>query len=188
MAHVLDIVSVVDRADDLAVVWWVDPNPPSKASEQCGAWVLPADDPRVGDLVAGRWLLATPAGAAAVRQLGAEPRAVVDVRATVTAVTDEISRLHGLFLTEVAKPGKQTMTEPTWPVVGAPIDLARPPQADAAEPAACTALGVARWTARLSRTWHALEEERSRRPYLREAGTSAHRPVPLRAREDAAWA
>ena len=136
-------IVVVDQVEDRVVGWHVSIG----AGTKPGAWVLPADDPRIERLLADRVLVTT---ARAAQRFGRG----TDVSGLAFAIIAETSAL------DAAVPGERL----AWPRLATRTTAA--PTGDAQS--------LVRWVSDLLRTWEAVERERLTHPVLvARAGTGA---------------
>lgn len=164
----MQIVAVVDAdaATNTVAVWHVDIGSVAPGmSRMCGAWVITNEADKVELLTRDRLLVATPAGAAAIRSAGGAAAGTVDLAGTVNNVASEQDRLQAIYDSLPAS-RRKTLAAPSWPHVPAAVDLSEPPKADNTDPVVAVALGLARFLERLANAWADGERERIARSYL----------------------
>lgn len=182
---VIPVLAVVDAEGTTVVVWWVDVQEPSGLNRLCGAWVLPAATaPVVEDLVFGRYLLATPEGAALLGALGVSGGRSVDAAETLAAVAqvlDELARAHDEHARTL--PRGRALVAPAWPVLPQWPRTSDGPTGG--NDVVARALGIAGWVTSLCTAWSSIEGQRLARPHLRGLGGPQARILPVRAVGDA---
>ena len=139
------IVVVDQPAEDKVVGWHVS------AGVKAGAWVLPADDPRIERLLADRVLVTTPRAA---QRFGRG----TDVSGLAFAIIAETSAL------DAAVTGDRL----AWPRLATRTTAA--PTGDAQS--------LVRWVGDLLRTWELVEQQRLATPALVARGGAQARPFP----------
>jgi hypothetical protein len=143
------IVVIDQPVEDRVVGWHVNVG----ASGMAGAWVLAADDPRVGTLLEGRVLVTTDRAAYRFGR-GA------DVHHLAMAIVAETSALQLVS-----------------PLISAPVPTRAKPKV-AADPMASAALTLAQWVADLLAAWDRIEAQRLADPLLAGRGGAVARPLP----------
>lgn len=190
-----DVVAVVDVAQDgRLVIWHVDISPDNGLARMAGAWVLSLDESagqqdepaglaaesagRAADLLRGRRVLASAAGAAAVAALAVDIAGFVDPAGTLDDMADRIATLQAAFDAEARK-----LVSPTWPALPEPLDFA---SVAASMPDGtghvAVALGAARWLEDAAVRWEKIEAQRVARKFLAPFGGPTRRPLHLRCR------
>jgi hypothetical protein len=161
------IVVVDQPVDDRVVGWHVNVGD-GLESTMAGAWVLPADDPRISRLLVGRILVTTEKAA-----LRFGPGA--GVASLAFALVAESSALDSAFAAHVAAlpSAKRSLVTPRWPRIPT-----RPGAETAGDPLASNALSLARWVSDLLTAWDRIEKERLTRPFLAMRGGELARPLP----------
>jgi hypothetical protein len=172
------VLAVVDGADGVPVVWWVDLGPRTAGmSRLCGAWVLEGADvsKTLLSLTATRAALFTADGQMILKEHDVAIDRVLDVAATLAAVVAIRDDLQAAYA-EVATT-KKSLTAPRWPTLPDPLDV-ETAQVPGGDPRTSRALGIARWLNELCRAWEAVEDERLKRSYMRALGGTADRALP----------
>jgi hypothetical protein len=161
------IVVIDQPVGDRVVGWHVNVGE-GLESTMAGAWVLPADDNRIGRLLVGRILVTTEKAAL---RFGAG----ADVAGLAFAIVAETSALDAAFSAHVASlpSSKRSLVSPRWPRIPT-----RPTAETAGDPLASNALTLARWVANLLAAWDRIEKERLSRAFLVPRGGEAARPLP----------
>lgn len=161
----MQIVAVVDAAAHTVIVWHVDVGTEVPGmSRMCGAWVV--TEPRKVELLTrGRLVVATVAGAAAMRSAGCTPAGALDLVQTVKSVVAERDRLQAIYDALPAS-RKKNLVVPRWPHIPDTIDPTSPPRTEGADNAVAVALSVARYLDELAAAWTAIERQRIARTYL----------------------
>lgn len=173
----MQTVAVVDAAATTVAVWHVSVgNDAPGMSRMCGAWVLNDEPQKVELLTRDRHVVATPAGAEALRSIKITP-ARMDPTEIVNAVIAERDRLQAIY-DALPTSRKKTLVAPSWPHIPSTIDLDDPPKAQATEATVAVALGVARFVEQLATAWADLERQRTVRDYLTDG--TAGRPSGVR--------
>ena len=139
-------IVVIDQPDDDRVVGWH-----VSVGTKPGAWVLPADDPRIEKLLADRVMVAT---ARAAQRFGRG----TDVAGLAFAIIAETSAL------DAALPGQP---------IGWPRLAIRPTAAPTGD-----AQSLVRWISDLLQTWAGVERLRLATPALVARGGELPRPFP----------
>src|SRR3954447_7077667 len=175
------VLAVVDTADGVPVIWWVDLGPRiSGMSRLCGAWVLEEADPveKLRALTATRAVAATRDGRALLNKHQAAVDQVLDPAATLAASVAVRDELQAAYEHAVAtRKNGRSLTAPRWPSLPAPLDVETAEELGG-DPRTSRALGIARWIDRLCTAWDAIEEQRLARAYMRSLGGPAARPLP----------
>lgn len=178
----LPVVAVVDAVGSTAVIWWVDVAGSPGLSRMCGAWELPeASAGQVFSLVAGRYVLATPAGQALLQRLGVNAAPTIEaevVREAVQRHLQVLVKAHQEHCEKLPAARRNALIHPVWPDV--PAVLERLPATGQGHQVAA-ALALARWVASLCAAWEQIEGQRVRRPHLRPLGASGTGDLPLHA-------
>lgn len=149
-------IVVVDQPVEDRVVGWHVSVGAGLAPSKPGAWVLPADDPRIERLLTGR-VLVTTARAAARFGRGTE------VTGLAFAIIAETSALDAVLAAQPVP--RQAMA---WPRLAT-----RPTAAPTGD-----AQSLVRWVSDLLRTWEAVERQRLACPALVPRGGQQPRPLP----------
>ncbi|OBK92761.1 hypothetical protein A5645_22395 [Mycobacterium asiaticum] len=175
-------IAVVNAATEKVALWHVAvDNETAGMSRMCGAWVLDDEPHKVELLTRDRYIVATPAGAEALRSAKIKPAGMLDLTKIVDAVTAERDRLQSIY-DALPTSRKKTLVAPRWPYIPFAIDLASPPMAQVADATVAITLGVARFLEQLATAWADVERQRTARDYLTE-GTGGHakgiRDLPL---------
>lgn len=182
MGEFLPVLAVVDAVPDQSVVWWVNLGTTSGlTSRLCGAWVLPVGtEAELFNLLSGRLLLATEAGARRIDRSVVDTCGMVDADATVAAVTTIRAELDAAYQVKRAETpkGKKGPVPPAWPETPVRLDREDPPLPYEPEPVG-RAVGIARWFDRLCRAWDRIEQQRLARTYMRHLGGPTHRLLPV---------
>ncbi|RBY75810.1 hypothetical protein DQ238_18870 [Geodermatophilus sp. TF02-6] len=161
-------IAVVDQPDaDRVVVWHVSVGD-GLESTMAGAWVLPADDEWIEQLLIGRLLVTTDAAAGRFG-VGA------DARALAAAVQGEVDALDRAFTAHLATlpSSRRQLVRPRWPRVPGEAT-----PTTAGDPVASGALTLARWLSDLLVAWGKVEGLRLARPFLEAHGGAAARTYP----------
>jgi hypothetical protein len=180
------VVAVVDATPESVFVWWahVGLKPGPSMGRLCGAWVLGSgDDKTLESLTFRRMVLATKAGAQALKQAGVSPDRLLDANATVAAATVSRDRCQQAFEAEQAQrvPSKR-LRAPEWPSFPPALDLEHPPSWEVSyeyDHRLDSTLSIAHWLDALCSRWEELEEQRLVRPLLRELDGKNERPLPV---------
>lgn len=185
----LPVVAVVDAVGSTAVIWWVDVAGSPGLSPLCGAWELrDASAGQVFPLVAGRHVLATPAGRAMLQHLEVNVAAMIEAEVVREAVQRHLQVLvqaHQEHCAGLPAARRNALIHPVWPDV--PAILASLPKTGQGHQVTA-ALALARWVASLCAAWKQIEGQRVRRPHLRPLGASGTGDLPLRADDPLAGA
>lgn len=146
----------------------------------CGAWELPeASAGQVLSLVAGRHVLATPAGRALLQHLEVNAAPMIEAEVVQEAVQRHLQVLvqaHQEHCARLPAARRNALIHPVWPNV--PATLERLP-ATGQDCRVAAALALARWVASLCAAWEQIEGQRVRRPHLRPLGASGTGDLPL---------
>lgn len=180
------VVAVVDATTESVFVWWahVGLQPAPFLSRLCGAWVLGSgDDKTLESLTFERMVLATKPGARAMNDAGLSPDRLLDANATVAAATSSRDRCQEAFEAEQAQrvPSKR-LRAPEWPSFAATLDVEHPPPWEVSyeyDRRLDATLSIAHWLDKLCACWDKFEEQRLRRPLLRELDGNNARPLPV---------
>ncbi|SFE93043.1 hypothetical protein [Blastococcus tunisiensis] len=159
---------VVDQpVEERVVVWHVSVGDGLESS-MAGAWVLPADDPRIEGLVVGRLLVSTP-GAVARFGSGA------DLAALAAAIDAETARLDRAFADHLAtlSRSRRSLVRPRWPSTTETASGRH-----SGDPLAAGTLALARRVSDLLDAWDGVEKERLARPFLITFGGGSARSFP----------
>ncbi|MGY5884955.1 hypothetical protein [Modestobacter lacusdianchii] len=161
-------IVVIDQPVEDRVVGWHVSVGDGLESTMAGAWVLPADDPRISPLLTGRVLVTTEEAAARFGR-GA------DVGALAMAIVAETSALDAAFAAHLAAlpSSRRSLVAPRWPRMAL-----RPTRVTAGDPLASGALTLARWVSELLAAWDQIEKERLARPFLVARGGARARAFP----------
>jgi hypothetical protein len=181
MDTVSSVLAIVDAHDSDPVVWWANLGPSNGMFRLCGAWVLDTPELRdkLADLIAGRALLTTIAGRAALTYRDIPLDGHIDVVTTHHAVLAWRDELQTAYEKRAAhgSAGKGLIA-PRWPDIPELLNV-EDITAVAGDPRACRALGIARWFDTLCFAWDSIEGQRLARPYLREHGGEVARTLPV---------
>lgn len=172
------VLAIVDAADGVPVVWWVDLGPRiAGMSRLCGAWVLDGDDvsKTLLALTATRVSLFTADGQVILKEHEVATDRSLDLESTLAAVVAIRDDLQAAY-TEAATT-KKSLTAPRWPTLPDPLDV-ETAQTPGGDPRTSRALGIARWLNDLCQAWDTVEDERLKRSYMRALGGTADRPLP----------
>ena len=175
------VLAVVDATGDQIIVWGVDLGAKSpQASRMCGAWVIAADETnKLQLLVAGRLVVTTLAGAAALYAAEITVAGRLDVAATLVAANEALDAVQAAFEAEQAvRPKSKKMADVRWPTLPEALDVDNPALIDA-PPNVRRALSVARWLAVLARGWEDAEAKRTAHAQLQALGGQEARCLPL---------
>ncbi|PZA23081.1 hypothetical protein [Modestobacter versicolor] len=146
-------IVVIDQPVEDRVVGWQVNVGVGRPSAMAGAWVLPADDPRIPKLLDGRVLVTTERAAHRFGRGAA---------------------VHHLAMAILA--------ETSWMTAVAPLNTpripTRPRARAAADPRASAALTLATWVAELLGAWDRIEQQRVAEPPLVARGGATARPLP----------
>jgi hypothetical protein len=176
VANEADVVAVVNADADRVAIWHVVVSPSYPMGRLSGAWVHAA-----ADLVATRLIL--PFGGQlpdALTYLASASAGVIDVPATIAAISERIAKLDNLHESSRNAVGK-SRAPIDWPPLPPALDWASPPSLPAGvvdEPFIASTIGVARWVADLADTWSAIETKRLSREHL-AAGDTRPQPLPV---------
>jgi hypothetical protein len=168
MTDYADVVAVVNTNEALTAIWHVDIQPATALSRLCGAWVT-SDNNVVRNVVAARLIL--PVGGClpnALTDLVAISAGVVDVTATLEAISARINELDAAHRASKTDTG-QRRAPITWPTLPLALDWAAPPAPPAGvvdDPFVSATIGLARWVADLAEVWEAVEITRLSRKHL----------------------
>jgi hypothetical protein len=174
------VLAVVDAAESVPVVWWVDYGPEPNVSRLCGAWVLDTEAlaRQLPALTAGRTLLPTSAGRAALEGRGISAAPALDAESTLGAVTAARDELQAAYEKRSGQAGGRALVPPKWPELPGSLTLDDSPVV-AADGRASRALSIARWLVQLCTAWEEIEQQRLSRSYLRDLGGNLARPLPV---------
>lgn len=178
------VAAFIDLVDDEIAVWWLSIGKPIPGfSRRCGAWVLRLDDPRIADLVLGKFLGGTARG---IEFAGRQPFPIagrLDGPGTVRAIEAEITRLSGLVEQEnVARTKAKQLTAPHWPHVPEPANdqvesaaFPRTGHADRLSPV----MEIVAWWDQLCGAWSTIEDVRLQRSWLARLDQPERRCMPV---------
>jgi hypothetical protein len=182
VANEADVVAVINAEADInadaerIAIWHVVVSPSYPMGRLSGAWVHAA-----ADLVATRLIL--PFGGQlpdALTYLASASAGVIDVPATIAAISERIAKLDKLHESSRNAAGKNRAPI-DWPPLPPPLDWASPPSPPAGvvdDPFIASTIGVARWVADLADTWSAIETKRLSRAHL-AAGDTHPQALPV---------
>jgi hypothetical protein len=176
VANEADVVAVVNADGDRIAIWHVVVSPSYPLSRLSGAWIHASTG-----LVGTRLIL--PFGGQlpdALTYLASASAGVVDMSATLAAVSESVAKLDALH--ESSRNGVGKSRAPIeWPALPLPLDWTSPPwplNGVVDEPFIASTVGVARWVADLADAWSAIETKRLSREHL-AAGDTQPRPLPV---------
>jgi hypothetical protein len=155
VANEADVVAVVNADADRVAIWHVVVSPSYPMSRLSGAWV-----DGTANHVATRVIL--PFGGQlpdALTHLASASAGVIDVPATLAAISERIAHLDKLHESSKNAAGKGR-TPIDWPPLPPALDWTSPPSPPTGvvdEPLIGSTVGVARWVADLADTWSATE-------------------------------
>lgn len=176
-----EVVAVVDEAGESVVVWWADMG--SRAGRTtdrlCGAWTLSqSETSSLASVLACNACLMTNAGRAAIAKTPVALPDELDVPTILSSVTAERDRLQAAFDEAQSKTRSKALVPPRWPAIPEGLDVNRPPLVNC-DRHVRVALSLAKWLVDLTEAWSTIEDQRLRRPLLREMGGPQRRPIPL---------
>lgn len=169
-------VAVVNADASAVAIWHVAVEPVPQTARLCGAWVT--DDFEVQRKVAAGRLAAVigDESAKAGKALLTHTSGIIDLLATLTAITDHTNYLDALQAESQTAKGNQRapITWPTIPKIPEWAALSLVPTGVVDDPLIAPTVAAASWLAGLADVWSAIETIRTSRPHL-----SRRDPAPL---------
>lgn len=176
----MSAIALVNGDADMMAIWHIAVEAVAQTARLCGAWVT--DDLGVQHkVVAARNIVVFgDRSNDRITDLIARTRGVIDLKATLVAIEQNISAINDIH--RASRTPKGNPRAPlTWPALPTMLDWGALPSVPAGvveDPLIRSSIAASRWIAELADLWSAIETIRTSRPHL-AGGNPVAAPLPF---------